>query len=40
MLFEYMVTVLLCDEGLCGEYAMSACQPAGKMYKKMFTIMK
>ena len=36
ILFEYMVTTLLCNKSLHGECAMSACQPAGKMlYKKM-----
>ena len=41
ILFEYMITTLLCNGSLCGKCAMSACQPAGKMsYKKMLRIMR
>ena len=41
MLFEYMVIILLYDESLCSDYAMSACQPAGKMlYINMLRIEK
>ena len=41
MLFEYVVIILTCDEGLCSNYAVLVCWPAGKMsYEKMLRIVK